>query len=343
MLSMTRRPPKGRRMGREQMRLLITGGAGFIGSNFVRLLLTGCVPGHEDTRITVLDALTYAGDAESLPARHPRLEFVHGDIGDVSLLWELLPGHDAVVHFAAESHVDRSIELPELFATTNILGTHRLLAACVQAGVRKVVQVSTDEVYGSITQGSWAEPTALAPNTPYAASKAAGDLLARAYWRTYGLDVSITRCSNNYGPRQHPEKVIPKFVTRLLDGRNVTLHGDGGAVREWLHVEDHCRAVCLVLDKGQAGEVYHVGGGVELSNRELTARLLALCGADWSRVDLVPDRAVQDRRYSLDSGKIGRELGFEPAVDFAAGLEAVVQWYRDHRAWWEPRVECATY
>lgn len=323
------------------MRLLVTGGAGFIGSSFVRMMLAGRFPGHENTAITVLDALTYAGDERNLPADDGRLDFVHGDICDAGLLREVVPGHDAVVHFAAESHVDRSVEQADLFATTNIIGSHRLFTACAHAGVRRIVHVSTDEVYGSIDRGSWTELSSLAPNSPYAASKAASDIMARAHWRTYGLDLSITRCSNNYGPRQHPEKVVPKFVTGLLDGRNVTVHGDGSAIREWLHVDDHCRAVALVLDKGQAGEVYHIGGGVELTNLELTAMLIARCGGDWSSVEYVPDRLVQDRRYSLDCGKINRELGFEPEVDFATGLTDVVQWYRENRAWWAPRTGVA--
>lgn len=316
------------------MRFLVTGGAGFIGSHFTRSLLERRYPGYEAADVTVLDKLTYAGTRSNLMASHPRLTFVQGDICDNRLLSEVVPGHDVVVHFAAESHVDRSLQSAEVFLVTNVLGTHRLLEACWKTGVQRIIHVSTDEVYGSILDGSFTERSPLEPNSPYASSKAASDCVVRSHWRTHGLDVSITRCSNNYGPRQHPEKLIPRFVTRLLDGRQVGLHGDGSAVREWLHVEDHCRAIMLVLDKGQAGGIYNIGGGVELSNLDLTGRLLELCGADWDQVRYVPDRVVQDQRYSLRSTKIGDELGFEPIVDFDQGLAEVVQWYRDNRWWW---------
>ncbi|MEU3957021.1 dTDP-glucose 4,6-dehydratase [Streptomyces achromogenes] len=317
------------------MRLLVTGGAGFIGSHFVRTLLDGGYPGHETSRVTVLDKLTYAGRRDNLPAAHPRLEFVRGDICDPELLARILPGHDAVVHFAAESHVDRSVRSASEFVRTNVAGTQALLDACLAAGTERFVHVSTDEVYGSIAEGSWTEDHPLLPNSPYAASKASSDLLVRAFHRTHGLNVSITRCSNNYGPYQHPEKLIPLFVTNLLEGLPVPLYGDGRNVREWLHVDDHCRAVALVLDRGRPGEVYNVGGGDERTNREVTERLLALCGADWSRVRHVPDRKGHDLRYALDDGKIRAELGYAPRIPFERGLADVVAWYRDHPGWWK--------
>ncbi|MFC4533193.1 dTDP-glucose 4,6-dehydratase [Sphaerisporangium dianthi] len=321
------------------MNILVTGGAGFIGGHYARGLLDGRHPGFEDVRVTVLDKLTYAGTLANLPMDHPRLTFVRGDVCDEELLLGLLPGHDAVVHFAAESHVDRSLVAPSGFVRTNVAGTQTLLHCCLAAGVAKVVHVSTDEVYGTIERGSWREDHLLEPNSPYAASKAAADMMARAAFRTHGLDVSITRCSNNYGSHQFAEKVIPLFVTSLLDGRDVPLYGDGRNVREWLHVEDHCRAVQLVLERGRAGEIYNVGGGVELTNMELTAKLLDLCGADWSRVRAVPDRKGHDLRYSVDSTKIREELGFTPRIAFDTGLAEVVRWYGDNREWWDTREE----
>ncbi|MEH0424368.1 dTDP-glucose 4,6-dehydratase [Streptomyces sp. B21-083] len=316
-------------------KLLVTGGAGFIGSHFVRNLLSGVYEGHESTRVTVLDKLTYAGNLDNLPAHHPRLEFVRGDVCDGPLLRELLPGHDAVVHFAAESHVDRSVDSGAEFVRTNVGGTQTLLEACLSTGVGKVVHISTDEVYGSIAEGAWTEERPLLPNSPYAASKAASDLIARAYWRTHGLNVSITRCSNNYGPYQHPEKLIPLFVTNLLEGLPVPLYGDGRNVREWLHVDDHCGAIALVLDKGGAGEVYNIGGGEEQTNLHVTERLLDLCGAETSRVRRVADRKGHDLRYALDSTKIREELGHRPRVSFERGLADTVDWYRSNLAWWK--------
>jgi len=318
------------------MKVLVTGGAGFIGSQYVRCMLDGGYPGYERARVTVLDKLTYAGNTDNLPIGHERLRFVRGDICDPDVLAEVLPGHDAVVHFAAESHVDRSVTGASPFVTTNVLGTQTLLDACVRARIPRVVHVSTDEVYGSIASGSWTEDWPLAPNSPYAAAKAGSDLIARSYWRTHGLSVSITRCCNNYGPYQHPEKVIPRFVTNLLEGRPVPLYGDGRNVREWLHVDDHCRAVHLVLTDGRDGEIYNVGGGTELSNRDLTERLLDLCGADRSMIRPVADRKGHDLRYSLDDTKIHAELGYEPRVRFDSGLAEVVQWYRDNAWWWKP-------
>ncbi|GIE88887.1 dTDP-glucose 4,6-dehydratase [Actinoplanes regularis] len=318
------------------VQILVTGGAGFIGSAYVRAVLKDEFAGAVGASVTVLDLLSYSGNLANLPVTDSRLNFVRGDIGDAALLRDLLPGHDAIVHFAAESHVDRSISGAIPFVTTNVLGTQVLLDAAREAGVGRFVHVSTDEVYGSIDEGSWTETWPLAPNSPYAASKAASDLLALAAHRTHGMDVVVTRCSNNYGPHQFPEKVIPLFVTNLLDGKQVPLYGDGGNIRDWLHVSDHCRGIQLALEKGRAGEVYNIGGGTELTNRELTGRLLEACGAGWDMVRPVEDRKGHDRRYSLDITKIKNELGYEPQVTLEQGLADTVTWYRENRAWWEP-------
>jgi dTDP-glucose 4,6-dehydratase len=315
------------------VKVLVTGGAGFIGSQYVRMLL-----GSPGASVTVLDKLTYSGNRENLApvASHPGLTFVEGDIVDKDTVAGVMKGHDAVVHFAAESHVDRSIDGAEPFVVTNVLGTQRLLDEALRAGVGRFLHVSTDEVYGSIEEGSWTEDWPLAPNSPYSASKAGSDLLALAYHRTHKMDVVVTRCSNNYGPYQFPEKVVPLFVTNLLDGKKVPLYGDGGNIRDWLHVADHCAGIQLALEKGRAGEVYHIGGGRELTNRELTEKLLEACGRDWSFVTPVEDRKGHDRRYSLSIEKISNELGYTPAVDFERGIAETVAWYRDNRAWWEP-------
>ncbi|MEV7996344.1 dTDP-glucose 4,6-dehydratase [Streptomyces sp. NPDC086077] len=317
------------------MRIMITGAAGFIGSNFVRNLLADRYAGWEGAQVTALDKLTYAGNRANLPASHPRLEFVRGDICDPDLLRELLPGHDAVVHFAAESHVDRSLEGAGEFFRTNVLGTQTLLDAVLHTGVERVVHVSTDEVYGSITEGSWTEDWPLLPNTPYAASKACSDLVARTYWRTHGVNLSVTRCSNNYGPYQHPEKLIPLFVTNLLEGRQVPLYGDGSNIREWLHTDDHCRGIHLVLNGGRAGEIYNIGGGNERTNRAITEQLLELTGSAPGMIRHVADRKAHDLRYSIDESKIREELGYLPQVGFEEGLAATVAWYRDNPGWWK--------
>ncbi|MCP3800487.1 dTDP-glucose 4,6-dehydratase [Allokutzneria sp. A3M-2-11 16] len=320
------------------MRVLVTGGAGFIGSNYVRKVLTGAYPAFAEAEVVVLDKLTYAGNEANLDpvAGDPRYRFVKGDICDAALVSEVMSGVSTVVHFAAESHVDRSIMGASDFVLTNVLGTQTLLQAALDAGVSKFVHVSTDEVYGSIESGSWTEEHILEPNSPYSASKASSDLLARSYFRTHGLQVCVTRCSNNYGPYHFPEKVIPLFVTNLLDGHKVPLYGDGLNVRDWLHVDDHCRGIQLVAEGGRAGEIYNIGGGTELTNRELTEKLIAATGRDWSMVTPVADRLGHDRRYSVDITKIANELGYAPQVPFEQGLADVVAWYRDNRSWWEP-------
>jgi dTDP-glucose 4,6-dehydratase len=322
-------------------RVLVTGGAGFIGSNFVRRLLDGTYarhPGIEADAVVVLDKLTYAGNQENLDpvADDPRLDFQHGDICEPELVAELMRGTDLVVHFAAESHVDRSILDSAEFVLTNVVGTQILLDAAREAGVGTLVHVSTDEVYGSIESGSWTEAEPVAPNSPYAASKASSDLLALAYHRTHGLDVRVTRCTNNYGQYQYPEKVIPRFVTNLLEDRKVPLFGDGGNVREWLHVDDHCRGIALVAASGTPGETYNIGGGTELSNRELAGKLLEIMEKGTDMIEAVSDRKGHDRRYSVDDTKIREELGYQPQVDFAQGLANTVQWYTENREWWEP-------
>jgi dTDP-glucose 4,6-dehydratase len=317
------------------MRVLVTGGAGFIGSHYVRTLLAGGYPGYEDAGVTVLDCLSYAGNMANLDPVAGRFDFVRGNICDARLLAEVLPGHDAVINFAAETHVDRSIAGAAEFVTANVTGVQVLLDACRTAGVPRIVHVSTDEVYGSIAEGAWTESSPLDPNSPYAAAKAGGDLIALAYARTHGLDVSITRCCNNYGPHQYPEKVIPLFATNLLDGKPVPLYGDGGNVRGWIHVDDHCRGIQLVLEKGGPGRVYHVNGDAELTNRELTAAILETCGAGWDMVVPVTDRKGHDRRYCLDDSLL-RSMGYAPSVPFADGLKATIEWYAANRAWWEP-------
>ena len=319
------------------MRYLVTGGAGFIGSHYVRGLLDGSL-GVDAERVHVLDKLTYAGNLANLApiADDARYSFVQGDICDGDLLDEVIPGHDVVVNFAAETHVDRSIHGPQDFVLTNVVGTQAVLDACLRYAIPRVVHIGTDEVYGSIDVGSWTEDSPLLPNSPYAASKASAELLARAYHRTYGLPVSTTRCSNNYGPHQFPEKVIPLFVTNLIDGAKVPLYGDGLNVRDWLHVDDHCRGIQIVVERGEPGASYNIGGGEELNNRQLTEVILRHMGRDWeSSVEQVPDRLGHDRRYSLDDSRI-RALGYAPTRTFDEAIDETIAWYRAHPQWWRP-------
>jgi dTDP-glucose 4,6-dehydratase len=323
------------------MRYFVTGAAGFIGSHFVRELLAGSY-GVEPTGVTIYDKLTYAGNLENLASvsGDPRFQFIRGDICDGDLLDDVLPGHDVVVNFAAETHVDRSLHGPQDFVVTNVVGTQTILDACVRHGIPRTVHIGTDEVYGSIDEGSWTEDEPLKPNSPYSAAKAAAEMLVRAYNVTYGLNVSSTRCSNNYGPYQFPEKVIPLFVTNLIDGKKVPLYGDGLNVRDWLHVDDHCRGIALVIEKGQPGQSYNIGGGLELNNRELTERVLAAMGADWSMVQPVEDRKGHDRRYSVDDSRL-RAMGYAPQHSFDQGLAETVEWYRTNEEWWRPLKERA--
>jgi len=314
------------------VKLFVTGAAGFIGSNYIRWVLA-----NSDHEITVFDKLTYAGNVSSIEdvIDDRRARFVRGDICDQDAVAEHLPGHDAVVHFAAESHVDRSIDDPYAFVTTNTFGTSVLCDVGLRAEVSRFLHISTDEVYGTIDEGSYSETDVLTPRSPYSAAKAGSDLLALSYHTTYGLPVVVTRCSNNYGPYQFPEKLIPLFTTNLLDGRSVPLMGDGGNVRDWIHVEDHNRAAHLVLEQGEVGEIYNIGAHNELTNRDITMRLLALTGRDESAIEWVPDRLGHDRRYSVNIDKV-TSLGWELQRDFDAGLEHTVEWYRSHREWWEP-------
>ncbi|KAA6430858.1 dTDP-glucose 4,6-dehydratase [Agrococcus sediminis] len=323
------------------MKILVTGGAGFIGSNLVRMALTDRLPGLEGAAVTVLDALTYSGTLSNLAAvaEHPRFAFVQGDIRDTGLLDRLLPGVDAIVHVAGESHLDRAARDSSVFVETNVVGTQRLLDAALRHGVRRIVHVSTDEVLGSIEEGSWSEDAPVDPSTPYAASKAGGELLVRSYHRTHGLDVRIARLSSSFGPHHFPEKLIPMLITNLLDGIPAPLAGDGGHVRDWLHVDDHCRGIALVLTAGRPGETYHLGGGAEVSNRRLAELVVEATGSDWSMVEPTADERGHDRRASLASAKARDELGFAPQVPFEQGLADVVQWYREHRSWWQPLKE----
>ena len=319
------------------MRLLVTGGAGFIGSNFVRRIADGTYSGISS--VIVLDKLTYAGlrinlaEAETFPG----YRFVEGDICDSELVASLISEVDAVINFAAESHVDRSISGSTDFVQTNIVGVQILLDAIKNSG-RKIrfLQVSTDEVYGSIKAGSWTEESPLLPNSPYSASKAGGELLARAYQRTHGLDVLITRCSNNYGPNHFPEKLIPLFITNLIVGKKVPVYGDGKNVRDWLHVDDHCQGIFKALQNGSAGEVYNIGGGQELSNLEITDLILKSMGADSSFIEYVEDRKGHDFRYSVNCEKAKKELGYAPKIDFSAGLSETIDWYKNNEKWWRP-------
>ena len=315
------------------MKIFVTGGAGFIGSNFVRHVFAS-----SDDSVTVYDALTYAGNVSTmadLEESGSRFAFVKGDICDLGAVTEAMRGHDAVVHFAAESHVDRSIAGPHDFVLTNCMGTNMVMHAARELAIGRVLHISTDEVYGSVEQGSSLEGDRLEPRSPYSASKAGSDLIALSYFTTYGQPVMVTRSSNNFGPFQYPEKVIPLFVTNLLDGRKVPLYGDGLNVRDWCYVDDNCAALDAVLRRGEPGEIYNVGAGNEIPNRELTDRVLALVGKGEDMIEYVTDRLGHDRRYSVDTSKV-RALGWAPSRSLDEALAATVQWYRDNRWWWEP-------
>ncbi|MFE0459285.1 dTDP-glucose 4,6-dehydratase [Kitasatospora sp. NPDC058965] len=312
--------------------VLVTGGAGFIGSHFVRRLLAS----GDIAKVTVIDALTYAGNLANLRDLQddPRLEFVHGNILDQVLVDALMSRHDAVVHFAAESHVDRSLTDAGSFVATNVHGTQTLLESARRHGIRKFVHASTDEVYGPLPAGCAREGDPLRPTVPYSASKAGGDMIALAYGHSYGVPVCVTRSSNNYGPCQYPEKLIPLFTARLLRGEQVTIHGNGQHVRNWLHVEDNCQGVELVLRKGVPGEVYNLGGGTDLTTNELTGMLLRITGSTWDSVRYVNDRPANDIRYAMDWRKAAENLGYQPMHDFQEGLERTVDWYRHNPQWW---------
>jgi dTDP-glucose 4,6-dehydratase len=314
--------------------VLVTGGAGFIGSNFVRY----AIGAHPDWRVTTLDKLTYAGRLENLKGLldHPRHEFVKGDVADPGVAGPLVREADIVVHFAAETHVDRSIMSAGEFITTDVYGTFVLLEAARQTpGLRKFIQISTDEVYGSVAEGASRETDELKPRNPYSASKAGADRLAYSYWATYEVPVVITRASNNYGPNQFPEKIIPLFITNAMDDIPVPLYGDGLNERDWLHVSDHCHAVDLLIARGDAGEAYNIGGGNHVRNIDLTRRILELLGKPESLVKPVADRPGHDRRYSLDTSKL-RALGWTPQIAFERGLAETVAWYRANEWWWRP-------
>jgi dTDP-glucose 4,6-dehydratase len=317
------------------MKIVVTGAAGFIGSQYVRSLLQSD-RGAGISHITVVDSLTYAGNLANLEtiSQDPRYTFVKSDICDSATMNDILSGQDAIVHFAAESHVDRSIAGSAEFIRTNVLGTHTLLEASRQQNVGRFVHVSTDEVYGSIESGSWPETHPLLPNSPYAASKASSDLLVRSYFRTHHLETVTTRCSNNYGPYQFPEKLIPLFVTNLIDGKKVPLYGSGTNVRDWLHVDDHCNGIHLALTKGKAGEIYNIGGGTELTNLQMTQLILDAMGETWDVVERVEDRKGHDLRYSVDCSKAESELGYQPEVSFEQGLNETIEWYKSNESWW---------
>lgn len=313
------------------MKMLITGGAGFIGCNFVRHVLK-TRPG---TEIVVLDKLTYAGRLENLEEVMSRIEFVKGDICDKDIVHQVMPGCEQVVNFAAESHVDRSITSPEDFVRTDVLGVFTLLEEARRTDVKKFVQISTDEVYGSTESGSFSEKSILDPSSPYSASKAGGELLGRSYVRTYGMDVVVTRSSNNYGPFQYPEKLIPVLIIRALNDQPLPIYGKGTNVRDWLHVEDNCRAIDLVLQKGRAGDIINIGSGNEVPNIDIARRILKHMNKPESLIKFVSDRPGHDFRYSLDWEKI-RSMGWKPGIEFEDGLKQTVDWYVSNKAWWEP-------
>lgn len=318
-----------------EVRILVTGGAGFIGSNYVRRIADGTLGGI--SKITVLDKLTYAGTLTNLSeVSKDSYNFIEGDICDAEIVNKLVLENDLVVNFAAESHVDRSINGAKNFVVTNVLGTQTLLEALQKSDVKTFLQVSTDEVYGSITGGSWPETEPLLPNSPYAASKASADLICRSYYKTHNMDIRVTRCSNNYGRNQYPEKIIPLFVTNLIDRKKVPLYGSGLNVRDWLHVDDHCQGIHLALTKGKAGEIYNIGGGIELNNLELTNQILEIMGKGQELIEHVEDRKGHDFRYSVDTTKISNELGYVPKVDWETGLKQTLNWYQENEAWWRP-------
>jgi dTDP-glucose 4,6-dehydratase len=317
------------------LRILVAGGAGFIGSNFVRQIVDGQFPGI--ATLSVIDKLTYAGtltNLDMLPKNS--FQFIHGDIRDYELIKSLVKKHDVIINFAAESHVDRSIKNAKDFIETNVLGTQNLLDCSMKTRGITYIQISTDEVYGSINEGSWDENYPLLPNSPYSASKASADLIARSYYKTFGLDVRITRSSNNYGPHQFPEKIIPLFITNIIDGKKVPLFGNGLNRRDWLHVDDHCRGIYAVLASGKAGEIYNIGGGTEITNKELTTLILNKMGKDFTDIDFVPDRLGHDFRYSISINKITSELGYKPQVKFEAGIDKTIAWYIENERWWRP-------
>jgi dTDP-glucose 4,6-dehydratase len=319
----------------DPMHILVTGGAGFIGSNYVKRILDGTLSRVSSLR--VIDNLSYAGNLDNFTrAERSGFEFVKGDIRDAEKVNSAIIGVDAVINFAAESHVDRSIKSAQEFVSTNVQGTQNLLDACRNLEVENYVQVSTDEVYGSINTGSWSETEPLLPNSPYAASKAAADLMVRAANRTHNLNARITRCSNNYGPNQYPEKVIPLFVTNLIEGKRVPVYGEGKNVRDWLHVDDHCRGIHLVLKGGKPGEIYNIGGGRELSNLELTNVILNSMGKSDSAIEYVADRIGHDQRYSVNFEKIHKDLGYAPSINFDEGLQNTIDWYLSNEEWWKP-------
>ena len=315
------------------MRLLVTGGAGFIGSNYVRMIATGSIDGISS--LTVLDKLTYAGNMSNLNVSNKEsFEFIKGDICDSDLVDKISKKVDAIINFAAESHVDRSISNSKEFISSNIVGTYTLLNSAMKNNVKTFLQVSTDEVYGSISNGSWNEECALSPNSPYSASKASGDLLCLAYQRTHGMDVRVTRSSNNFGTHQNAEKFIPKAITNLIKGEQVPVYGNGMNIRDWIHVDDNCRALHQVLKSGKAGEIYNIGGGNELTNLELVNLILHIMELKSEKLLFVKDRAGHDSRYSVDAGKIQNELGFYPKVDFKNGLADTINWYKNNQSWW---------
>jgi dTDP-glucose 4,6-dehydratase len=315
------------------VKLLVTGGAGFIGTNFVKRQISLNPLGVSE--IVVLDKLTYAGNYENFTTEEKsNFEFIQGDICNPDLVEQLMKRVDLVVNFAAESHVDRSISSGTNFVQTNTLGTQVLLDSCRRNEISKFLQVSTDEVYGSIDEGSWNEEFPLLPNSPYSASKASADLLVRSYNRTFGLNTNITRCSNNYGPYQFPEKVIPLFITNLIQGKKIPIYGQGKNIRDWLHVSDHCRGLEAVLQNGKSGEIYNIGGGTELTNVELAQKLLTAFGLDESKIDYVPDRLGHDTRYSVDISKAKNEFGYRPKIPFSFGLEETIKFYRENPEWW---------